>query len=68
MARVDFLMDRESGQFYVNELNSLPGFTDGSMYPKLWEASGLGFASLLEELIGLGLERHRGRRRKVERE
>ena len=63
MARVDFLMDRESGQFYVNELNSLPGFTSGSMYPKLWEASGLPYSALLDRLIELALERHDQRAR-----
>lgn len=65
MARVDFLVDRETGQFYVNELNSLPGFTSGSMYPKLWEASGLPFSALLDRLIALALERH-DRRAKLE--
>lgn len=65
MARVDFLMDRESGQFYVNELNSLPGFTAGSMYPKLWEATGLPYPALLDRLIDLALERH-DRRAKLE--
>jgi D-alanine-D-alanine ligase len=58
MARVDFLLDRESGQFYVNEMNSLPGFTDVSMYPKLWEASGLPYPALLDRLIELAMERH----------
>jgi D-alanine-D-alanine ligase len=59
MARVDFLVDRDSGAYYVNELNSLPGFTtDGSMYPKLWEASGLAYPRLLDRLIELALERH----------
>jgi D-alanine-D-alanine ligase len=65
MARVDFLMDRASGQFYVNELNSLPGFTSGSMYPKLWEATGLPYPALLDRLIELALERH-DRRAKLE--
>jgi len=46
MARVDFLLDRETGQFFVNELNSLPGFTSGSMYPKLWEATGRSYPAL----------------------
>lgn len=58
MARVDFLIDRESDAFYVNELNSLPGFTNVSMYPKLWEASGLPYPRLLDRLIELALERH----------
>jgi len=65
MARVDFLLDRETGEFYVNELNSLPGFTSGSMYPKLWEASGLPYPALLDRLIELALERH-DRRAKLE--
>ncbi|MEO2169672.1 MAG: D-alanine--D-alanine ligase family protein [bacterium] len=58
MARVDFLLDRETGQYYVNELNSLPGFTHVSMYPKLWEATGRPFPALLDRLIELALERH----------
>jgi len=61
MARVDFLLERESGEFYVNEVNSLPGFTDASMYPRMWEASGLPYPALLDRLIELGLERHRDR-------
>ncbi|MFP6654101.1 MAG: D-alanine--D-alanine ligase family protein [Myxococcota bacterium] len=63
MARVDFLMDRKSDQLFVNELNSLPGFTDGSMYPKLWEASDLPYPALLDRLIELAIDRHdrRGR-------
>ena len=63
MARVDFLLDRETGKPYINELNSLPGFTDGSMYPRLWEASGLSYSALLDRLIDLALERHRRRGR-----
>jgi D-alanine-D-alanine ligase len=65
MARVDFLVDRKSDQIYINELNSLPGFTAGSMYPKLWEATGLPYARLLDRLIELALERH-DRRSKLE--
>ncbi len=57
LARVDFLIDRETGKPYINELNSLPGFTAGSMYPKLWEASGLAYPKLLERLIELALDR-----------
>lgn len=63
LGRVDFLLDRESGEFYVNEVNSLPGFTEASMYPRLWEASGLPYPALLDRLIELGLERHRERTR-----
>jgi D-alanine-D-alanine ligase len=61
MARVDFLLDRTSGELFLNELNTIPGFTSISMYSKLWEASGLGYPELVEELIRLALERH-GRR------
>ncbi len=58
MARVDFLLDRQTGQLYLNEVNTIPGFTSISMYPKLWEASGLPFPQLLDRLIELALERH----------
>jgi D-alanine-D-alanine ligase len=58
MARVDFLLDRQTGQLYLNEVNTIPGFTSISMYPKLWEASGLSFPKLLERLVELALERH----------
>ncbi len=61
MARVDFLLDRESGEYYLNEINTLPGFTEISMYPKLWEASGLPYPRLLDRLIALALERKRER-------
>lgn len=65
MARVDFLFERDTRRYYVNELNSLPGFTDVSMYPKLWEATGLPYPRLLDRLIELALERH-DRRSKLE--
>ena len=65
MARVDFLFDRKTRRAYVNELNSLPGFTSVSMYPKLWEASGLPYSQLLDRLIALAIERH-DRRSKLE--
>jgi D-alanine-D-alanine ligase len=58
MARVDFLLDRETGKVYLNELNTLPGFTPISMYPKLWEASGITYTELIDRLIQLALERH----------
>ena len=61
MARVDFLLDRDSGEFYLNEVNTIPGFTQISMYPKLWEASGLPYPQLIERLIELALERWRER-------
>jgi len=59
LARVDFLVDRDSEEVFVNEVNSLPGFTSGSMYPRLWEATGLSYPALLDRLIELALERHR---------
>lgn len=58
MARVDFFLDRQSGKLYLNEINTIPGFTKISMYPKLWEASGKPYNQLLDELIELALERH----------
>jgi D-alanine-D-alanine ligase len=64
MARVDFLMSR-SGDFYLSEINTIPGFTHISMYPKLWEASGLPYAALVDRLIQLALERKAERDRTV---
>jgi D-alanine-D-alanine ligase len=58
LARVDFLMDPKNRKLYVNEINTMPGFTAISMYPKLWAASGLAYPELIEKLIQLGLERH----------
>lgn len=58
MARVDFFLDRDTGAVYVNELNTIPGFTQISMYPKLWEASGLPYPQLIDRLIELALERY----------
>ena len=58
MARVDFLMARTRSMVYVNELNTIPGFTTISMYSKMWEASGLPYPKLLDRLIQLALERH----------
>jgi len=63
MARVDFLVDRVSGEIYLSEINTIPGFTKISMYPKLWEASGLSYAALVDRLIGLALERKADRDR-----
>jgi D-alanine-D-alanine ligase len=62
MARVDFFLDRGSGALYVNEVNTLPGFTAISMYPKMWEASGLPARELVSRLIDLAIERRRERR------
>lgn len=58
MARIDFLFDRKTGEVYINELNTIPGFTPISMYPKLWEASGISYTELIDRLIQLALERH----------
>ena len=57
MARADFLLDKDSGDLYLNELNTIPGFTKISMYPKLWEASGVSYRELVDRLIELALER-----------
>ena len=62
MARVDFFL-RDDGSLVVNEINTIPGFTRISMYPKLWEASGLAYPRLIERLIDLALERHSDRKR-----
>ncbi len=67
MARVDLFLDKNSGQYYFNEINTIPGFTSISMYPKMWEASGLGYAPLLSELVDLALERQ-CRRKALSRE
>jgi D-alanine-D-alanine ligase len=57
MARVDFLFDKDSSRYYVCEINTIPGFTKISMYPKLWEASGLSYTKLIDRLIELAMER-----------
>lgn len=62
MARVDFLMDGENGELFVNEINTIPGFTSISMYPKMWEYSGLPYPALLDRLIELAFERAEARR------
>jgi D-alanine-D-alanine ligase len=58
LARVDFLMDAKTRKIFLNEINTMPGFTSISMYPKLWAASGLAYSDLIERLIRLGMERH----------
>ncbi|MBU5486146.1 D-alanine--D-alanine ligase [Clostridium sp. MSJ-11] len=55
LSRVDFLMDKETGEFYFNEVNTIPGFTQISMYPKLWDASGKSYSELIDELISLAI-------------
>jgi D-alanine-D-alanine ligase len=61
MARVDFFLERGTDRLYVNEINTIPGFTPSSMFPKLWEAAGKPFASVVAELIDLAIARHRAR-------
>jgi D-alanine-D-alanine ligase len=63
LARVDFFLERGTSKLYLNEINTMPGFTQISMYPKLWEASGLSFAELVDRLVQLGLERFEERSR-----
>jgi D-alanine-D-alanine ligase len=58
MGRVDFLLEESTGKLYINEINTIPGFTSISMYPKMWEASGIGFSALVDRLIELALERY----------
>jgi len=58
MARVDFFLEKKGGKLYLNEVNTIPGFTSISMYPKLWEASGIPFRELIDRLIALALEVH----------
>ena len=58
MARVDFLVTKKTNRIYLNEINTIPGFTSISMYPKLWQASGLPYTALLDKLIQLAIERH----------
>ena len=62
LARVDFFLERGSGRWFVNEVNTMPGFTSISMYPKLWEASGLGYRDLVTRLVELAVERWEDRR------
>jgi D-alanine-D-alanine ligase len=62
LARCDFLLEKATGEVFVNELNTMPGFTPISMYPKLWEASGLSYPALIDRLIELALERHEDKR------
>jgi len=63
LARVDFLMEPKTRKIYINEINTMPGFTAISMYPKLWAASGLPYSQLIERLIELGLERHQEKKK-----
>jgi len=63
LARVDFLMDPKSRKLYVNEINTMPGFTSISMYPKLWAATGISYSDLIDRLIQLGIERHQDKKK-----
>jgi D-alanine-D-alanine ligase len=63
LARVDFLMDPKSRKIFVNEINTMPGFTAISMYPKLWAATGVTYPELIDRLIQLGIERHEDKKR-----
>jgi D-alanine-D-alanine ligase len=63
MARVDFFLEKRGGKLFLNEVNTIPGFTSISMYPKLWEASGIPFRQLIDRLIELALEQHREKAR-----
>ena len=63
MARVDFLLESATGKLYINEINTIPGFTSISMYPKMWEYSGLAMPKLIDRLIELAIERHAAKQR-----
>jgi D-alanine-D-alanine ligase len=58
-------LDKKDGQFYFNEVNTIPGFTSISMYPKLWEATGINYSELLSKLVDLALARHKRKKRLV---
>lgn len=61
MARADFLLDKVTGELFLNEINTIPGFTNISMYPKLWNISGLSYPELVDRLVELAFERKRDR-------
>ena len=62
MARVDFFFEENGRGFLCNELNTIPGFTPISMYPKMWQATGLSYGELIDELVTLALDRHASRK------
>ncbi len=68
LARVDFFVEKRTGKVYINEINTMPGFTDISMYPKLWEACGVSYPQLLDRLIELAFLRYKENRKSCERE
>src|SRR5205085_2424306 len=63
LSRVDFFLRRDNGMLLINEINTMPGLTDSSGFPKLWAGSGMPFAQVIDELISLAFERHRDRSR-----
>jgi D-alanine-D-alanine ligase len=63
LSRADFFLDRKTGEFLINEINTFPGFTEFSMYPKMWEATGLSYDQLLETLVQLAIDRHEDKNR-----
>ncbi len=65
LARVDFFVEKNTGNIYINEINTMPGFTNISMYPKLWEATGILYTDLIDKLIHLAMERYEEKKRKV---
>lgn len=65
LARVDFFLERDTNRLLLNEINTMPGFTSISMYPRLWEASGVSYSELIDRLIGLALERHQEKSRNI---
>ncbi|MEN6534162.1 MAG: D-alanine--D-alanine ligase A, partial [Bryobacteraceae bacterium] len=62
MARVDLFLENATGKFYINEINTIPGFTSISMFPRMWEASGIPYPALVSRLLELALERHQARK------
>jgi len=65
LARVDFFLTKDTNKLYLNEINTIPGFTKMSMYPRLWQASGIGYAELIDRLLELAIERHRDKNRSL---
>jgi D-alanine-D-alanine ligase len=62
LARVDFFLDKTTEEVFVNEVNTIPGFTSISMYPKLWEAAGIPYAKLVDTLLQLAIDRYKTRK------
>ena len=66
LSRVDFFVDKDTGEIFINEINTLPGFTSISMYPMLWNATGIGYTKLLDELYQLAVDRMSACKREIE--